>query len=492
MPPKHQLEDDHDGTTGHSVTDRPPAKKTASMVKIKVRPETLRSLNEEADTLGTVPTAASTSESAPDSDVTQGPATDEPRVRKRIMNNWTDEKLAFLTLVYEKFRLARLENDDFVLPNNTVYDLYERFFGLDRNRKSMYMRLLRKDGSRLNHLYQELHGTGMKTPGRPLYQPEISRDELDAYVNDGYVSLQFRASRHKAFLKMESMTKVKKAKKKAVRKKVKKASRVESDVAKPTQPQAKPSAPKKATVTVTGNGMSPTPNSPNAEYYAEDIEMQEPQADSLEIRHDIEESIRPQSPTSSGTTVDVGTQTEDWTPNVPFPGTWGTGLPWDMTFHRVNYQPTSDVRNDGQMPATDRGTASDEEQAALALMELSRSTDTPRTYDEKQAALALIELSRSTDVPMTHEEEQAAFALMELYRPTGTSTASDEQQAALPSITVSRPTDSSTASDEQDAALTLDGLFTVEEYVEALDLESEALELQLQAFDRESQYEVSL
>ena len=48
------------------------------------------------------------------------------------------------------------ENDDIVLPNSTVYDLYERFFGLERNRKSIYMRLLRKDGSRLNHLYQEL------------------------------------------------------------------------------------------------------------------------------------------------------------------------------------------------------------------------------------------------------------------------------------------------------------------------------------------------
>ena len=25
------------------------------------------------------------------------------------------------------------ENDDFVLPNSTVYDLYERFLGLERN-----------------------------------------------------------------------------------------------------------------------------------------------------------------------------------------------------------------------------------------------------------------------------------------------------------------------------------------------------------------------
>lgn len=91
MAPKRRLEDDHDDTdhdTGHSSTDRPPAKKTTSKL--------LRSLPDQADTLGAAPIAASMSNAASDSDVTEEPTTTTAdngldvtpthKTPKRIMN----------------------------------------------------------------------------------------------------------------------------------------------------------------------------------------------------------------------------------------------------------------------------------------------------------------------------------------------------------------------------------------------------------------------
>jgi hypothetical protein len=199
MAPKRRLEDDHDDTdhdTGHSSTDRPPAKKTTSKL--------LRSLPDQADTLGAAPIAASMSNAASDSDVTEEPATTtadngldvtpthEPP--KRIMNVWTPEEIEFLTLVYEKLELIRSEDDSFMITNNNVYEAYERHFGTGRDRKSIYMRLFRRDGSRLDNLYQQHGASKKKTAGRKLYKLNITQEELDAYVKDGHVSSNFTES----------------------------------------------------------------------------------------------------------------------------------------------------------------------------------------------------------------------------------------------------------------------------------------------------------
>jgi hypothetical protein len=200
MAPKRRLEDDHDDTdhdTGHSSTDGPPAKKTTSKL--------LRSLPDQADTLGAAPTAASMSNAASDSDVTEEPATtnadngldvtptQEPR--KRIMNVWPPEEIKFLTLIYEKLGLLRSKDDSFMVTNKDVYEAYERHFGTGRDPKSICMRLWRRDGSLLNNLYKQ-HGTGkqQKMAGRKLYKPNITQEELDAYIKDGDVQVESDAA----------------------------------------------------------------------------------------------------------------------------------------------------------------------------------------------------------------------------------------------------------------------------------------------------------
>jgi hypothetical protein len=249
-----------------------------------------------------------------------------------------------------------------------------------------------------------------------VYQLHISQEELDAYVEDGYMSLDFDATRYKASLK-KPVTKINQIKKKRLPKKVSsephnnnakgnQARQVESDAANPSRPQAKLPVPKKASVTITENVTSPALNSPDLENLAENLETQEPQAETSENSHDTGKSRRQaQDPAGTHTTTPLATDSTQTEPN--WISDLDTGLSWWSASRDVHYHPTSNLRNDGQMPITFRSVTSDEEQAVLALVELSRSTDRHTPPEEYHAALALVELSRSADRLAVSRMQQA-------------------------------------------------------------------------------------
>lgn len=336
MAPKRRLEDDHDDTPGHSMTDRPPAKKNTSTVILKVRPERLRALdvlaltnavNKAWDAATTSASTSTASDVTEELEITTADTglditpTHEPR--RRVMNKWSPREIAFLTLVYRKLALARSRDDSFIITNDQVYEAYERHYGADhRDRKSMYMRLLRKDGNVLNNLYQ-LHGSGKVTAGNKLYrQLNITQEELDAYVADGYVSIIFTAARYAK--RNQNL-------------------QVESDAAK--------SSSQPASITATEDAISSPPNSPIADNLTENLETQEPRAEPSEIRQDTKYlvDIETRSLIPLATTVDDSTQKEpNWAPD-----TWSTD-------RRATFEEEYTF---------------EEQQAALALVELSRSTD---------------------------------------------------------------------------------------------------------------------
>lgn len=100
----------------------------------------------------------------------------------------------FLTLVCERFALATKQNRAIALPeNDKVFNPFVEQFGDTQSLGSFNSRFRRKDGSRLNQLKVLLDPKkgDLRPTGGPEYQLTIAEGELEAYIEDGHVSLEF-------------------------------------------------------------------------------------------------------------------------------------------------------------------------------------------------------------------------------------------------------------------------------------------------------------
>lgn len=115
---------------------------------------------------------------------------------------WSEEEVAFLTLVFEKFALAVNQTKRITLPDNDViFQLFNDEFGGVRDRGSFDSRIRRKDNSRLAKLKERLEGENgdLKLQGGPEYQLTVAPGELVAYIKHGYVRLGFSLAEYQLF-----------------------------------------------------------------------------------------------------------------------------------------------------------------------------------------------------------------------------------------------------------------------------------------------------
>lgn len=120
----------------------------------------------------------------------------------REMTRWSEDEIAFLTLVFEKFALAVDQTKRITLPDNDViFQLFSEKFGSVHDRGSFDSRIRRKDSSRLAKLKDRLEGEhgDLKPQGGPEYELTVASGELRAYIKHGYVRLGFDLAEYQLF-----------------------------------------------------------------------------------------------------------------------------------------------------------------------------------------------------------------------------------------------------------------------------------------------------
>lgn len=120
----------------------------------------------------------------------------------RKTTRWSEDEVAFLTLVFQKFALAVDQTKWITLPDNDViFQLFSEEFGGVHDRGSFDSRIRRKDGSRLAKLKDRLEGEhgDLKPQGGPEYELTVAPGELGAYIKYGYVHLDFDLAEYQLF-----------------------------------------------------------------------------------------------------------------------------------------------------------------------------------------------------------------------------------------------------------------------------------------------------
>ncbi|KAF3006923.1 hypothetical protein E8E13_011259 [Curvularia kusanoi] len=126
----------------------------------------------------------------------------------RVQNRWSKHELAFLTLILEKIKSAVEQDAAICIPSQIdIYDLFTAHFGQDRLKTNVLSRLGRADGKRNDILRGRLYGVkaDLLPTGGPKYEPVITTDELEAYINYGYVSINFDPTEYEAVLAGEGL-----------------------------------------------------------------------------------------------------------------------------------------------------------------------------------------------------------------------------------------------------------------------------------------------
>ncbi|KAJ8119064.1 hypothetical protein OPT61_g81 [Boeremia exigua] len=133
---------------------------------------------------------------------------------KRIHSRWSEEEVAFLTLVHEKFVMAVQNDRTVAVPDkHEVFRLFEGYFGATREKEVLFSRLRRRDGRRLSFLREQLEQGGdleseedleqegdFESEGGEEVRVRVGREEVQAYMESKYVSLVFDEGEYRAFL----------------------------------------------------------------------------------------------------------------------------------------------------------------------------------------------------------------------------------------------------------------------------------------------------